>query len=86
MYKNPDDARAYFKNRYQSKKQDYKNNMNNYWYRKAQEKYGVQEPTEEQIKETRNEYYRQYRKDHPVETKQTMERFYENWAENNKED
>lgn len=86
MYKNQEDVKEYFRQHYKNHKDEYKTNIHNYWYRKAKVKFGVEEPTEEQIRETRNEYYRNYRKDHPVETKNTVEKFYKNWAENNKEE
>ena len=53
-----------------------------YWLKKAKDKYKVENPTEEQIKETRNEYYRNYRKTRPAVIAKNQNDFFERYAEN----
>ncbi len=85
MYKSEEDKRAYFKERYKTHKDRYVKASNNYWYNYACKRLGKIEVSDEEIRQCKNAYYREYRAAHPVETKQTQARFYQNWAERNKE-
>lgn len=84
MFSTEEAKKAYFKDRYANNKDKYKKNAYNTWYNRAKIKFDTEFPTDEQVKETRNEYYREYRKNHPKETKDIMNNFYNNWA--NKEE
>lgn len=83
MYKNEEAKKAYFKDRYQNFKEDYKKANENYWVRYARKRLGKPDVTEDEVRECRNTYYREYRAAHPKETKEIQERFYENWNERN---
>lgn len=53
-----------------------------YWYKKAKIKYNTMAPSDEQIRETRNEYYRNYRKNKPEVIKKNQEDFFRRYTEN----
>lgn len=52
-----------------------------YWYKKAKVKYRTEAPSDEQIRETRNEYYRNYRKSKPEIIKKNQEDFFRRYTE-----
>lgn len=85
MYKNKEDKKAYFRDRYKNHKEDYVKASNNYWFNYACKRLNKTDVTDEEIRQCKNAYYREYRATHPVETKRIQAKFYENWAERNKE-
>jgi hypothetical protein len=72
---------AYYQEYYKqnAKKQAHANYE--YWYKKAKVKYHTETPSNEQIRETRNEYYRNYRKNKPEIIKKNQEDFFRRYAE-----
>lgn len=81
MYKDEEVKRMYFKKRYEQNKDSYKQQREAYWVRYAKKKLNKEDVTEEEVKECRNAYYREYRKAHPKETKEIIENFWNKQSE-----
>ncbi len=82
MYRNEAAKRAYFQNRYKKQKDKYKKNQENYWINKTKTILGKDDVTDEEVKECRNNYYREYRKNHQEEIKNIEDNFWNKQSEN----
>ena len=76
MFVDPEKKKAYFKKRYEENKEMYKKNNINKWRAKAIQKFGCIEPSPEQLRIVRNEYYREYRKKNKDKIQEINARFY----------
>lgn len=73
---------VYYQEYYKQNAKKQKHANYEYWYKKAKLKYHTETPSDEQIRETRNEYYRNYRKSKPEVIKKNQEDFFKRYAEN----
>lgn len=81
MYKSEDAKRAYFANRYQNKKEEYKQSQNNYWINYAKKQLNKEDVTDEEVKKCRNEYYRNYRRNNNNRIQNITSNFWNNQTE-----
>ena len=76
MYKSADAKKAYFKERYNNNKERYKKANEQHWIKVTREKLGKEDVTEEEVKQVRNEYYKEYRRTHKAEIQKHTEDFW----------
>lgn len=76
MYKDESAKRAYFRDRYRKNKDMYKNIQSNYWINYAKKRLGKNEVTDEEVRQCKNLYYKEYRKNNPDIIKKNLEDCY----------
>lgn len=76
MYKDDNVKREYFKQRYANNKDMYKKSRNNYWTNYARKKLNKEDVTDEEIRECRNAYYTEYRKNNPDIIQKNLDDFW----------
>ena len=81
LYKDEAVKKAYFQNRYQENKDNYKKQRETYWVRYAKRQLNKDNVTDKEVKECRNAYYREYRRTHKEQTNATLNRFWEKQAQ-----
>lgn len=80
MYKSADAKKAYFQERYQNNKDRYKEANKNFWVKYAREQLNKEDVTDEEIRRCKNEYYKQYRREHSTIVKKNMDNFWKRKA------
>ena len=69
--------RAYHRNRYANNPEAQKSASNKYWHSKACKMLGKNNVSDEEIKQVKNNYYKQYRNEHKEEIEKKMNEYWE---------
>lgn len=80
MYKSADAKKAYFQERYKKNKERYAKANKEHWVKYTKKKLNKDDVTEEEIRLCKNEYYREYRREHSTVIKKNMDNFWKRKA------
>lgn len=72
--------RAYHRNRYANNPNAQKNASSKYWYNKACKILGKENVTDEEVKQVKCNYYKQYRDEHKEKIQSKLNQYWENVA------
>ena len=80
MYKSADAKRDYFKKRYENNKEKYAKANEEHWIKYARKTLNKEDVTEDEVRQCKNAYYREYRRNNKKSIEKNMDDFWKRKA------
>lgn len=81
MYKSADAKRDYFKKRYENNKEKYAKANEEHWIKYARKMLNKEDVTEDEVRQCKNAYYREYRQKNKRTVEKNMDDFWKRKAD-----